>query len=83
MHRKSDGILKSRINLRGFEQIDGVHCDQKGKAAPVVNEVTFRIMLVFIVMAEMWAEVLDVQGTFLNGRFQNEEKTYMKVPEGF
>ena len=31
----------------------------------------------------MWAEVLDVQGAFLNGRFQNGEKVYMEVPEGF
>ena len=69
--------------MRGFEQIDGVHCDQRDKAAPVVNEVTFCIMMVLIIMASIWAEVLDVQGAFLNGRFQNGEKVYMKIPEGF
>ena len=62
MEHKLDGILRARINLRGFEKIDGVQCDQKDKPAPVVNNITFRVMLVFIIMAEMWAEVLDVRG---------------------
>ena len=28
-------------------------------------------------------ELIDVQGAFLNGRFQNGEKLYIHVPQGF
>eukprot|EP00957_Ditylum_brightwellii_P070155 5329200-Ditylum_brightwellii.AAC.1 len=31
-----------------------------------------------------WAtRLLDVNGAFLNGRFQNKEQLYMIVPQGF
>ena len=43
----------------------------------------FCIMLALITMAEIWTEVLDIQGDFLNERFQNGDKVYMKVPVGF
>ena len=71
------------MNARGFEQIDGLHYNEDNKAAPVVNDVTIRIVLILIVLAAWWAELLDVKGAFLNGRFQHGEKLYMHVPKGF
>jgi hypothetical protein len=34
-------------------------------------------------MANWCAHVLDVQGAFLNGRFEDGEELFMQVPEGF
>ena len=31
----------------------------------------------------MFADVLDVKSAFLHGEFENDEKIYMEVPEGF
>ena len=36
-----------------------------------------------MIMGEMYAELNDVKGAFLNGTFSNNEKLYMKVPQGF
>ena len=71
------------MNARGFEQIDGEHYREDDKAAPVVNDITIRIMLVLMIMAGWFATLLDVRGAFLNGRFENGEVLYMYVPQGF
>eukprot|EP00957_Ditylum_brightwellii_P036946 2796796-Ditylum_brightwellii.AAC.1 len=44
---------------------------------------TVRIVMILTIMASWAAELLDVQGAFLNGRFQNGERLYMNVPQGF
>eukprot|EP00957_Ditylum_brightwellii_P018366 1382722-Ditylum_brightwellii.AAC.1 len=36
-----------------------------------------------IILAAWTAELLDVKGAFLNGRFQNGKILYMHVPLGF
>jgi len=83
MKLKTNGEHRARLNARGYEQVDGEHYHEDDKAAPVVNDITVRMMFVLIVMGRLWAELLDVNGAFLNGRFQNGEELYMNVPEGF
>jgi len=83
MKKKTNGDLRARLNARGFEQTDSLHYNEDDKAAPVVNDVTIRIVLIMIVLAAWWAELLNVKGAFLNGRFQNGEQLYMTVPQGF
>ena len=83
MKLKANGTKQARINAQGFEQINGVHYNDNLKVAPIVNDVTVRIVLVLTVMARMWAKLLDIKGAFLNGRFENGEKLYMKVIQGF
>jgi hypothetical protein len=82
MKKKADGTQRARINARGYEQVDGVHYDES-KAAPVVNDTTFRIVMVLMVMASFYAIVNDVKGAFLHGDFEPGERLFMDVPEGF
>ena len=49
----------------GYEQVEGVHYNEDVKAAPVANEIVIRMVLVLIIMASWWAELLDVHGAFL------------------
>ena len=83
MKKKASGRYKARLNARGFEQVDGVHYDSNDKSAPVAGNMTVLIMLVLMIMSNFWAELLDVKGAFLNGRFAEGEHLYMYVPQGF
>jgi hypothetical protein len=60
-----------------------VHFDASDKAAPVVCVVTIRAMLILAIMANWPAWIVDVEGAFLQGRFQNDELIFMKIPNGF
>jgi hypothetical protein len=80
---RADGLTRCRLAIRGFQQIDGVHSDASDKAAPVVCDVTIRVMLILAIMANRLAWIVDVEGAFLQGRFQNVEQIFMKIPDGF
>ena len=71
------------MNARGYEQVDGEHYDKDSKFAPVVTDTTIHIVLIMIVMAGWWAELLDVKGAFLNGVFEKDRQVYMEIPQGF
>jgi uncharacterized membrane protein YadS len=49
----------------------------------VVCDVTIRVMLILPIMANWLAWIVDVEGAFLQGRFQNGEQIFMKIPDGF
>jgi hypothetical protein len=83
MKKKSNGVYRARLNARGYEQVDGEHYKEDNKAVPVVNDTTFHILLILMLMASWSAEVLDVKGAFLHGGFEDGEQIYMGVPEGF
>ena len=63
--------------------MEGRHYIEDDKSTPVVNEVTVRVMLTLAVMMGWCMKLLDVQGAFLNGRFQHDEVLYVNVPQGF
>ena len=48
-----------------------------------VNDVTIRIVFVSLVLGLMVGWVIDVNGAFLLGLFEDGEKLYMRIPEGF
>jgi hypothetical protein len=83
MKKKANGTYRARMNARGYEQVDGIHYDENSKAAPVANEIVIRMIMVLIVMASWWAELLDVRGAFLTSEMDPENRCYLKVPEGF
>ena len=37
MKKKASGKFRARLNARGFEQVDGIHCDKNTKSAPVTH----------------------------------------------
>ena len=83
MKKKPNGTHRARLVARGFEQVDGDHYKADELAAPVVNDMTIRIVFILMIMAKYVGELMDVRGAFLLGEFGKEEKLYMEVPQGF
>ena len=77
--KKRDGTYRSRPVGMGFTQIPGV--DFTDSFAPVVSDVTMRILLILWMLYDWHAELVDVEGAFLYGVL--ETPVYMTVPEGF
>ena len=68
MKRKSNGVRRARLNMRGFEQEEGIHYDPSSTTAPVTNDVTIRMMLTLALMAGWIGYIIDVKGAFLHGQ---------------
>ena len=83
MKKKANGTLRARVNARGYEQIDGVHYDEDDKAAPVASEIAIRVVMVLMLMANMHAELIDVNSAFLHGVFKTQHRLHMEIPKGF
>jgi hypothetical protein len=83
MKKKANGVFGARLTARGYEQVDGVHYDENSKSAPVVNCATVNIVFILMLMAGWIGALLDVNGAFLNGRFEKHHRVYMGVPQGF
>src|SRR5687768_3230212 len=83
MKKKSNDMFRARMNARGFGQVEGRHYVEDDKSALVVNEITVRVVLTLLVMMSWCMKLLDVQGAFLNERFQRDEVLYVDVPQGF
>jgi hypothetical protein len=62
----------------GYSQIPGVNF--KESFAPVVNDVSFRIILSAKLLWDLQASILDVETAFQHGDLQ--EEIYMNVPKG-
>jgi hypothetical protein len=75
---KRDGRFKSRMVAQGFSQIPGV--DFTESFAPVVNDITFRIVITLMLVCNFEGICIDVETAFLYGDL--DEEIYMKCPEG-
>ena len=81
--RKANGVRRGRLNARGYEQVDGVHYSAQDIAAPVTNPFTVRTLLTLLCMQPRWiSRIVDVEGAFLQGKFENGEVIYSEVPDG-
>ena len=83
MKKKANGTFRARLNARGYEQVEGEHYDAYNIAAPVTSDVTVRIVLTLMLIADWEGEILVIQGAFLHGLFEDNEQLFMKIPEGF
>ena len=84
MKKKVNGTFRARCNARGYEEVDGMHYDATSIAPPVTIELSVRILMVMMLMADWVGHVLDVKGAFLRGEIEpNQPPIYIKVPEGF
>jgi hypothetical protein len=83
MKKKANGVHRARLNTRGYEQVDGEHYDEDSKFTPVVSDATIHIVLILLIMAGWYAELIDVKGAFLHDVFEKGQKVYMEVPQGF
>jgi hypothetical protein len=80
---KPNGDMRFRVVIRGFQQKEGSQYDKNDLSAPVINLITIRVVIVLIVMCSWYTHIVDVEGAFLLGRFENGERILVKVPEPF
>ena len=77
MKKKPDSNYCARLNAGGLEQDDGIHYTKDNLLAPVVNDITIRIVFTLMIMAAWWSELWDSKRAFLTGGFNKEEDLYM------
>ena len=75
---KRNGVYRARLVACGYSQIAGVDFD--ANFAPVINDVTWRLMLVAMLKNNWKGIIIDVETAFLHGDL--EEDIYMDCPEG-
>ena len=76
---KRNGVYNTRLMAKGFSQIPGM--DFTDNYSPVVNDVTFRVVVARMLIENLKGKVVDIENAFLNGDLENE--IYMKIPEGY
>ena len=75
---KGNGVFRARLCAIGYSQVAGV--DFTDNFAPVINDVTFRILMVLKLIKNWVSDIIDVETAFLNGNL--DEEIYMSLPEG-
>jgi Reverse transcriptase (RNA-dependent DNA polymerase) len=75
---KKNGTYRARLVALGYSQLPGI--DFTDNFAPVIHDVTFRIMLLIYFMLKYDSKIIDVETAFLYGDL--DEEIYMKIPEG-
>ena len=76
---KRYGVYCARLVAKGFSQIPGI--DFTDNYSPVVNDVTFRVVVARILIENLKGKVVGIDNAFLNGDLEHE--IYMKIPEGY
>ena len=75
---KRNGVHRARLVACGYSQIAGVNFTDN--FAPVINDVTFRILLIIVLLCGYDTKVIDVETAFLHGDL--DEDIYMDCPSG-
>ena len=75
---KKNGVFRARLVALGYSQIAGI--DHQDNYAPVIVDVTFKIIMVLALLNKWVCEIVDVETAFLYGDL--EEEIFMKIPEG-
>ena len=73
-----NGIYHTRLVGLGYSQVPGI--DHKDNFSPVVNEVTFRCVMVLTIQNNWISEIVDVVTAFLYGNL--DEVIFMTIPKG-
>ena len=74
---KRNGVYHARLVAKGFSQIPVV--DYTDNYSPVVNDVTFGVVVARMLIENLEGRVVDIDNVFLNGDLVHE--IYMKIPE--
>ena len=75
---KRSGTFRARLVACGYSQVPGQDFNQVFSA--VANDVTFRIIIIAMIVFGLSALIFDVETAFLSGEL--EELIYMDCPEG-
>jgi hypothetical protein len=76
--KKKNGVHRARLVALGYSQVPGI--DFTENYAPVVNDITMRMLLVLKLLHNWKGEIIDVETAFLYGDL--EEEIYMTIPKG-
>ena len=76
---KRNGVFRARLVACGYSQVPGV--DFTDFYSPVINDVTFRIIIVVMMLNKLEARIINIETAFLEGELN--EEIYMKVPDGY
>jgi hypothetical protein len=69
MKKKASGRYISRLNVRGYGQVDGEHYNSTNIYSPVTNNAAIIVIMVLTIIFRWSAGLIDVQCACL-GRFQ-------------
>jgi hypothetical protein len=75
---KRSGVFRARLVACGYSQIPGVDFEHVYSA--VANDVTFRIVIIIMILWQLDAVIFDVETAFLYGKL--DKKIYMDCPKG-
>jgi len=75
---KRNGRFRARLVACGYSQIPGV--DFQNSFAPTISDVSWRILIIAMLLFNYDAKIVDVETAFLHGEL--EEDIYMEAPEG-
>jgi hypothetical protein len=81
MKKKANGTYCARLNAGGYKQVAGRHYNENLIAAPVTSDTTIRIIIMLLLMANWYGELLDVEGAFLHGEFNEGKSCTWKSPK--
>ena len=76
---KHDGTYHARLVALGYSQVPVV--DFTYNFAPVVNDITFQLMLSRKTIKKLSTRIIDMETAFLYGEL--EDKIYMETPVGY
>jgi hypothetical protein len=62
---KRNGIFQARLVACGYSQVPGIDCSES--FLPVMNDVSFRFMLITKLVGDMTCSVVDIETAFLHG----------------
>ena len=77
---KRNGTFRCRLVAKGFTQVGGLDFDHT--FSPMINDITFRIMLIVKILWGLDSCLFDVETAFLLGEFEEGIEIYMRLPEG-
>ena len=75
---KRNGVFRARLVACGYSQIPGV--DYSDSYSPVVHDITFRALLLAMIVEGLSGKIADVETAFLHGEL--EEEIFMECPQG-
>ena len=67
---RRNGVYHARLVAKGFSPIPGM--DFTDNYSPVVNDVTFRVVVARMLIENLKGEVVDIDNAFLNGDLEHE-----------
>ena len=78
---KRNGIFRARLVACGYSEIPGI--DFHHHFGPVIHDITWRILIVCMMIWMLDAWLIDVKTAFLHGEFEEGERLFMDVPDGW